>query len=742
MATRAPTSSSKITLRQVYVLTLITLVVALGAVMYLLFSGSQQAVVLISHAGQSQTASEVAARVTNFLGQAEEVVSSFERLVRQKVVRRGDRASLELALTTQLLSEEDLADITFTYVDGDVGRPPQKKRIERATRGQVTVWKVGGVKALVRMRRTTAGPGEKAAFTTCIRESSITGGLLDAVWGPEQHGNDPTTHLTFTTPISPEFYGQLLWSDLHWADADKESPDRRVVVTVQKAIQDDQGHFLGVLRVGLLTAHLDEVARMALAAPDAARNDGSHQGSGPARPPAVQRVFIADAKGRFITRWDPGDPYLLTGEDLRARPKAPPAEVVAALELPELAAVNREHPDRSTELVVGQRTYLASFHALPRGLDWIVGIVVPRDHYLGTLEAAQQRVLLAASAVLFFILLGGMGVLRVLRRDLGRVVTETARMGRFEFQPARSDASLAEMDTVLHNMEQAKTALRALGKYASVDLVRRLYEQQIEPVPGGELAEVTLMFTDVEGFTSLSEKLTPNELAVALGRYFEVMARAVHANLGVIDKYIGDAVMALWNVPSKVPAHPRLACAAALACIQETDKLFATEAWKGLPRLHTRFGLHSAQVMVGHFGAPDRLNYTALGDGVNLASRLEGINKAYGTTIIASQSVYEVAKDAYTFRLLDLVAVKGKAQAVRIYELVGEPAAAQAQGARLRSYEQAFEKYLARDFQGALALLAELKNDPPSVTLTDRCQAFLKSPPPADWNGVYVAKTK
>jgi adenylate cyclase len=250
------------------------------------------------------------------------------------------------------------------------------------------------------------------------------------------------------------------------------------------------------------------------------------------------------------------------------------------------------------------------------------------------------------------------------------------------------------------------------------------------------------MFTDVEGFTSLSEKLTPNQLAVALGRYFEAMARAVHANQGVIDKYIGDAVMALWNVPSKLADHPRHACAAALACIKETEKLFASEAWKGLPPLHTRFGLHTAEVMVGHFGAPDRLNYTALGDGVNLASRLEGINKAYGTTLIASQAVYEVAREAFTFRLLDLVAVKGKAQAVRIYELVGEPEEARARGQTVRTYEEAFEKYLARDFQGALDRLVTLKGDPPSATLTERCQAFLKSPPPADWNGVYVAKSK
>src|SRR5262249_33970860 len=144
----------------------------------------------------------------------------------------------------------------------------------------------------------------------------------------------------------------------------------------------------------------------------------------------------------------------------------------------------------------------------------------------------------------------------------------------------------------------------------------------------------------------------------------------------------------------------------------------------------------------GHFGAPDRLNYTALGDGVNLASRLEGINKAYGTTLIASHTVYEAARGAFTFRLLDLVAVKGKAQAGKIYEVGGPPEAEKEAGGKLRTYEQAFERYLKWDFQGAMELLSKVEGDPPSRTLRERCQVFLATPPPADWNGVYVAKSK
>src|SRR5262249_39193956 len=158
---------------------------------------------------------------------------------------------------------------------------------------------------------------------------------------------------------------------------------------------------------------------------------------------------------------------------------------------------------------------------------------------------------------------------------------------------------------------------------------------------GGEMAVVTLMFTDIEGFTTLSEKLAPDELANKLGLYLETMTDAVHGTSGTIDKYIGDAVMAIWNVPEPVDAHPRAACRAALAGIETTGALYASDSWGGLPALVTRFGIHSDRVMVGHFGAPARLSYTALGDGVNLAARLEPLCKQYGIILMASEAVEE-----------------------------------------------------------------------------------------------------
>jgi len=145
--------------------------------------------------------------------------------------------------------------------------------------------------------------------------------------------------------------------------------------------------------------------------------------------------------------------------------------------------------------------------------------------------------------------------------------------------------------------------------------------------------------------------------------------------------------------------------------------------------------------MVGHFGAPDRMSFTALGDGVNLASRLEGLNKQYGTTVLVSEAVREDTKDAFAFRLVDVVAVKGRRQGVRVYELLGRPDTSADRG-RERAYERALERYWARDFAGALSILEGQLADPPSHVLAERARLLAVSPPPAEWDGVYVARAK
>jgi adenylate cyclase len=400
-----------------------------------------------------------------------------------------------------------------------------------------------------------------------------------------------------------------------------------------------------------------------------------------------------------------------------------------------------------TRFTAHGREHLAAFAALPDSQEWVVGVMVPEDAYTKNLEHSRTRLLTAASAVGLLMLGGGVIAARAARRRFGAIVRETERMGAFDFAATpRPAATLAvrEIESVLDGMERAKAALRALSKFVPVDLVRRLHaDGGGDPRPGGELREVTVLFSDIEGFTGLSECIAPDVLAEIMSLYFDRITHEVHTTRGIVDKFIGDAVMALWNAPEPAAGHAALACRAALACVAAERALQGEAVWSGHPRIRTRFGIHTGVVLVGNIGSRERLNFTALGDGVNLASRLEGLNKQYGTSILVSEAVVAAACaagfPADAFRRIDRVAVKGRAGGVLVYELLETDVRGSAAVTR---YETALARCFARDFAGAAALLDAAHDDPPSVVLRARITAFAAEPPPPGWDGTSVAQQK
>lgn len=200
--------------------------------------------------------------------------------------------------------------------------------------------------------------------------------------------------------------------------------------------------------------------------------------------------------------------------------------------------------------------------------------------------------------------------------------------------------------------------------------------------------------------------------------------------------------MALWNAPTPLPNHPQIACQAVLDCNVALQELFSSPQWQNRPRFETRFGLHTDQVMIGHFGAPDRLNFTALGNGVNIASRLEGLNKQYGTSILVSENVFKAAQEDFVFRLLDFIAVKGKTEGINVYELIGKKGEKPEMQTIISTYENALQAYRNRHFKEAMDLLKDQLQDGPSRTLHARCSLFLQNPPPDAWDGIYVFTVK
>jgi adenylate cyclase len=286
----------------------------------------------------------------------------------------------------------------------------------------------------------------------------------------------------------------------------------------------------------------------------------------------------------------------------------------------------------------------------------------------------------------------------------------------------------------------------AFSRYVSPKVVRQILEDRSRLALGGERREVTLFFSDLQGFTSISETMGPADLVGFLNEYTTLMADVVTGLDGTIDKYIGDSVMAFWGAPLPQPDHARRALLAALTCQERLRPFCEGLVARGGPRLVTRIGLNSGVCVVGNMGSRDRFDYTAIGDTVNQASRLEGINKVYGTLVIASDATWRAGEGAAFGRLLDRVRVKGKAEPVAIHEVMAVAGAESgAQRALAARYEEAFAAYQGREWQRAIGLAEALLrdgDDGPTRVVLERSRAFLASPPPADWDGVWTLTSK
>jgi len=637
----------RLTLWGTFVAALVLGAALLAALAALLLDGSRRSILASAEKLREAAARSVAIRVRAQLDGASTAALDVEREIRLGLLRARDPASVEAALFRQVVRNPSLAEATFIHAERAGFEAQGEAILAPGGRWQVSVFRSAqGSDAPIHTRRLANGRSQ-------IRRRLPDGTLGEGAFVDDGAAPDPTAHLTFSAAASRSAAGSPIWTDLAWSQLDDTLPpeQRRVVVSVQKAVDDVDGRFAGVVRVALLAEAIDAVSWI---------GDGKDD---------AHRIFISDADGKLVSRLSPGDRLELVGDALRISPaRLPPA---IALALRNVLADGSETAQRTGAVTVAGERWLATFRALEGSQEWFAGIVVPESAYTGELELLRRRLIAACGAIIALVLLGGVAALIALRRGLGRIHGAAVRLRALEFAPASIETAFRDVEDVLGSLEQAKTALRGFGKYAPLDLVRELYAANHEPALGGELRELSILFSDLEGFTSLSERLPPGELARALGLYLEAMTGAIRSCGGTIDKFIGDSVMALWNAPALRPDHSRLACKAIIACREAAARLYQSAAWSGLPPLHTRFGVHRDVVMVGHFGSPERLSYTALGDGVNLASRLEGLCKQYGVDAIASQAVVDAAGPEFAFRRLDDVAVRGRRQPVVVYELLG-----------------------------------------------------------------------
>ena len=278
----------------------------------------------------------------------------------------------------------------------------------------------------------------------------------------------------------------------------------------------------------------------------------------------------------------------------------------------------------------------------------------------------------------------------------------------------------------------------AFGHYVNKTVVEQIIKNPKMLELGGAKREVTAFFSDIQGFTSISEKMEPGQLVSFLNRYLDEMTNIILNYQGTLDKYEGDAIVAFWGAPLPLSNHAKNACMAALEN-QKKLTLYRAECEKqGFPQIHVRIGINSGEAIAGNIGSENRFDYTIMGDNVNLASRLESINKQYGTNIIVSEYTYEQVKDDFVCRELDQIRVKGKEKPVRIYELISAKDEASTEKLNfVQGYSEALALYRQKNFLAAQEKFKALSDDAPSKIFAERCAECIKNPPVGDWDGVY-----
>jgi len=295
--------------------------------------------------------------------------------------------------------------------------------------------------------------------------------------------------------------------------------------------------------------------------------------------------------------------------------------------------------------------------------------------------------------------------------------------------------------------ERKKKHLRAtFSKYVSPAIVDEILKSPEGIELGGKKQRMTVFFSDVRGFTTISESLDPAQLSSVLNRYLTPMTQIVFQNKGTLDKYMGDAVMAFFGAPIFFPDHAIYACRCALQSIQKLKEIQTEFEKEGLPKIDIGIGINSAEMSVGNMGSDIVRNYTVMGDAVNLGSRLEGITKEYGTRIIISEFTYQDIRDHFTCREIDWVRVKGKKKPVKIYELICEGPPSIDWKENIHHFNQGFDLFHQSKFQKALECFEKAFKcrgaDSISKLYMERCQDYISSGPADDWDGVYNIKTK
>ena len=414
---------------------------------------------------------------------------------------------------------------------------------------------------------------------------------------------------------------------------------------------------------------------------------------------------------------------------------------------PALKDINGQLANHLEPVEAGGKRYVAAFDHVdaPSGLRCVVAGIAPESVVYGAVNRAGKQMELIGIIGIVVAILAGLFIAYRISEPLRILGNDLAKVGEFYLAPQETSRSVvSEVNQLRDASDRMKSGLRSFIKYVPDDVVRKLLSSGKEAELGGENRRLTIFLSDIESFATYTQSVSANTLSKQLAVYFEVLSRRVRQNSGTIDKFIGDGMLAFFNAPEFVAEHEKFACRAALIGLQE----LALEQKEGrMVAFRTRIGLHCGDVLVGNFGTTERFAYTVLGDVVNVASRLESLNKTYGTTILASGDVRQATGNDFEWRHLDRVAVVGRKGSMDIFELMGlKEGVDEDRLLRRKLYEEALGLYLAGSFWDARRIFGQLTEQQPvdkaALLMITRCEHMLEQDAPANWDGVFVYSVK
>ena len=422
-------------------------------------------------------------------------------------------------------------------------------------------------------------------------------------------------------------------------------------ITVAYPIKDKDGKFVGVAAADLFIEELNTFLQKNQLSKNSISFIVSHNGE-----------LIADSK-----------PETDLSAKMNGKIELTP---IVSLKIPQIVAAYQYFKQTQKKQFVYKsqgKTYIANFSIFSYGdtEQWLIGSVAPITDFIGPMQAQIRDTLLFSLLALILGIILIVYVAQKFTKPIAQLAKETHKIKHFHLdEPIHLQTYITEIIMMLDAINSMRTGLKSFSKYVPKDLVRQLIQT-------GEVAklktrrrDITLLFTDITGFSAIAEAMPTKELVQSLSKYLTTIADVIRKYNGTIDKYIGDAVMAFWGAPYPDKDHVSNGCKAALLCLKKIKALNTKWQKQNKPVFVTRMSLHTGKTLVGNLGSVDRINYTAVGDNVNLAARLEVLNKSLNTSIIVSEEVCLAVKKDFYLRPLLIVTVRGKHKSNMIYELV------------------------------------------------------------------------